>query len=406
MTSSAQGPTGLISSLLWRTVTPGDFFNIERAASAGPKGGGGQRYIDIPLGSGISLNEFGQFFGEEPLDDDELNWATFEIDAYSILAPVVLAPLVLTPRRGKNRRYRIANQNRQATGGHRHPAWSMQRGFPQAPDDVSGSKDPRMPDLSLLKVFIARSEAGDFFAGYTNAGSMPLSAPQGIGLDVLFRPNAEVRADGIIHIAAEARFSAEHLSRLISSPTEAPNAPAEGSPLLARVVRRSPSTQSTRQAGTTPGGEPAPARPDPSAPLRTQAPHASSAEDWVGTQLLATHEIASVQRIGHTDREREHLADGLLPGADFIIADPDSDKPQRFIEVKSAAGSFPTSIRLTASELRRAKQCAADGIPYDIWVVVIDGPSMTHSRIPNFEQDATQLMIEDLVTLEIRIAVD
>ena len=216
--SRPASPDWVHPKCLLRKVTPGDFFNIERSGEAGPTGGGGQLYIDIPLGGSISLNDFGNFVMGQPLNDDDSTWPRIEIQAISASTPIVAAPLVLTPRGGNNRRFRIANQNRQATGGSRHPAWSPDRGFPKAPDDVLSSNDPRMPDLSQLKVFLARTDLGEFLAGYSNSATMPTNWPPGIGLETLFEPNASVKADGIIQIPSDIHFGAARLSGLISSP--------------------------------------------------------------------------------------------------------------------------------------------------------------------------------------------
>ena len=178
----------VVRSVFWRSMTKGDFFNIERAREVGPSGGGGQLYIDIPLGGGVSPEEFGNFVNGVPLHPDDSSWAPYDIQAYSASLPLVVAPLTVTPRGGQNRRYRIANQNRQASGEQRHPAWSADRGFPKAPDDVSSLSDPRMPDLSFLKIFIARTESGLFLAGFTEKESMPGGWPRGIGLEVLLSP--------------------------------------------------------------------------------------------------------------------------------------------------------------------------------------------------------------------------
>ena len=274
MTSSSEGPTGIVRSIFWRKVTPGDFFNIERSASAGPAGGGGQLYIDIPLGSGVSLQDFGNFVSEAPLDSDDSNWGTIEIQVYSVSVPVVTAPLTLTPRRGGNRRYRIANQNRQAAGGHRHPAWSASRGFPRAPDDVSSSADSRMPDLSFLKVFIARTDFGEFFAGFTNSDTMPTSWPQGTGLEILFERNAQVGADGIIQIAADFQLDAVSLSGLVAPLSEEANATTERSLQQAVIVRRSVATPQSRHRNTGAMIQPAAPRPDLDETISIQAPHA------------------------------------------------------------------------------------------------------------------------------------
>lgn len=403
MTSSSEGPTGIVRSLFWRKVTPGDFFNIERSASAGPTGGGGQLYIDIPLGSGISLQDFGNFVIDAPLDSDDSNWSTIEIQVYSVSVPVKTAPLTLTPRRGGNRRYRIANQNRQATGGRRHPAWSASRGFPRAPDDVSSSADSRMPDLSFLKVFIARTDLSEFLAGYTNSDTMPTSWPQGAGLEILFERNAQVGADGIIQIAADLQLSAARLGGLVTPPSEESGATTEEPHDRARIVRRSIATPRTRHGDTEVGREPADPRSDLNETISIQAPQASEAEDWVEYHLRQMYDDRYVMRIGHTSLEVVPLDDGYLPGADIIVFDPESQQPERFIEVKSASGSLPASIRLTASELQRAKKCAADRLPFDIWVVVFSESSAEASVITDFEQDAVILTIDDLVSLDIQI---
>ena len=108
MTSTIAAPIGAIIAIFWRTVTPGDFFNIERSPETGPKGGGGQRYIDIPLGRGVSLQDFGSFLGR-PLSYNDQTWPTVEIQAHTVSSPVIAAPLTLTSRQ-INRRYRIAQQ--------------------------------------------------------------------------------------------------------------------------------------------------------------------------------------------------------------------------------------------------------------------------------------------------------
>ena len=403
MTDSAEGPTGVITSVFWRRVTPGDFFNIERGASAGPASGGGQLYIDIPLGSGISLQDFGNFVSDALLASDDSSWNTIEIQAYSVSAPVVTAPLTLTPRRGGNRRYRIANQNRQAIEGQRHPAWSASRGFPLAPDDVSSSTDSRMPDLSFLKIFIARTDLGEFLAGYTNADTMPTSWPQGSGLEILFERNAQVGADGIVQIATDFQLNAASLSGLVTLLSGQSNATTEGSQQRARVVRRSVATPQSRRSGAGAMIQPAAPRSDLAETISIQAPHAFEAENWVENRLRQVHGDHWVRRIGHTNLEVVPLDDGYLPGADLIIFDPETQCPVRFVEVKSASGSFPTSVRLTASELQRAKKCARADLPFDIWVVVFEESSVEASVITNFEQDAVNLTIDDLVSLDVQI---
>ena len=402
MTQDILGPTGLVRSVFWRKITPGDFFNIERTREAGPAGGGGQLYIDIPLGSNISIDEFGNFVRGQPLDNDDSTWPNIKVQAFSASTPVVVAPLPFTPRRGGNRRYRIANQNRQASGSHRHPAWSADRGFPEAPDDVTSSTDPRMPNLSYLKIFIARTDAGEFLAGYSNSVTMPPGWPRGIGLETLFEPNASVEADGIIQVAPDIRLSPARLSGLITTPFGDVATIAEELHKQARIVPRSAAPPQPVGGDTRAEREYVTPRLDTDEAVRTQAPRASEAEDWVENRVRQIYHGRCIRRIGHTPLELEVMDDGYLPGADIVVFDALGHDRERFIEVKSAVGTFPFSIRLTASELQRAKRCSEDGLPYDIWVIVFeDSPSAT--VIPNFEQNSVQLTIDDLVSLDIQV---
>ena len=176
-----------IHSIWHRKITPGDFFNIERSAEAGPAGGGGQRYIDIP----DSVRE-GLFIMLDliPPAEDGGTWPSGRIMARVIGNTAVAGWLSFELNRVKEKRYRIANQNRQAAGGVRHPAWTADNGFPQAPDDVATLEDARQYIAGGLRVYIVRSLAGDFYAGFTQGNMMPADWPVGLGLEELFDANS------------------------------------------------------------------------------------------------------------------------------------------------------------------------------------------------------------------------
>ena len=198
----------LIRSIFWRSVTAGDFFNIEHSREYGPSGGGGQRYIDIPIGGSLSPEALGRFLTGVGLGGDDSSWAEIHIEAISVGKVNSRGQLTFAPRRGGNRRYRIANQNRQSVSSSRHPAWTSLNGFPRAPDDVNSRNDARMPDLSYLKLIIAKDATGRFYASYVNRPSIPPSWPGNIGLEILFRTNASLRSDrmtdGVIPVPEEA----------------------------------------------------------------------------------------------------------------------------------------------------------------------------------------------------------
>ncbi|WP_214443592.1 hypothetical protein, partial [Mycobacterium tuberculosis] len=65
-------------------------------------------------------------------------------------------------------RMRIARQNRQQPNSQRHPAWTVARGFPSAPDDVRNKEEARpfFPEGGL-RIYIAKTVEGDYYAGFT-----------------------------------------------------------------------------------------------------------------------------------------------------------------------------------------------------------------------------------------------
>ncbi len=409
MTSNGSDILGAITSIFWRKVTPGDFFNIERTTDAGPQGGGGQLYIDIPLSDQVgrlSPESFGRFFTGEPLAENSVDWGPIPLTVYTASSPVIQHSLLLTPRRGPNRRYRIANQNRQAAGGQRHPAWSPERGFPQAPDDIATRRDDRIPDLGHLKVFIAGTDRREFLAGYVNSATMPASWPRGTGLETLFRRNMDVAADGIIEINAESELTPRLLSEVSTPPREEPRHQVSYPVSRARVVPHSAPDLRPRSATPLSKDKDAVRRADQIGVAIPHAIRASEAEDWVERHLRERYGHQNIQRIGHTDREKVTLPDGDIPGADFIVLAPGTEQPERFVEVKSATKSLPPSVRLTAAELRRAKRCAAEGIPFEIWIVVFGQGSTTHTIVHNFEGVAVSLTIDELPSIEVLVKPD
>lgn len=177
-----------VDSIYVRQVTLGDFVNIERHPANGPTGGGGQLYIDIPVSpGGLPVERFWAFLGAAAGDpSDPTTWPETTLRVHSVGAPDEVANLEFLLRRGGNTRYRIANQNRQAPGSNRHPAWTAARGFPIAPDDIKDKNDPRIPDVSNTKIYIVKTNEGKCFAGYVAAEQMPADWPQGHGLEALF----------------------------------------------------------------------------------------------------------------------------------------------------------------------------------------------------------------------------
>lgn len=188
-----------VSSLFWRAVSSADFFNIERRRDAGPSGGGGQSYISISF-SGLTYQELGEFLGlADPMQIKTARPRVQLEDVKAIQNSLDTAPLVFAPRYQlpqADERYRISTQNRQFQK--RHPGWSAKYGFPQAPDDVTGPHDLSLPDLSHLKVWVAKTTDDEYFAGFVNAAGPPAWVADRPSLAGLFEEFDPARSAGVI----------------------------------------------------------------------------------------------------------------------------------------------------------------------------------------------------------------
>ena len=121
------------------------------------------------------------------------------IEARQLTDPGTVGPLDFRPRYQppqRDDRYRIARQNRRRRTGERHPAWLPESGFPSAPGALSGPDDPAIPDLSLLKIVVLRSDDGDYHAWFVNSGARPPMLPP--EAEILFQPNAQSPPNGLI----------------------------------------------------------------------------------------------------------------------------------------------------------------------------------------------------------------
>lgn len=155
-----------IDRIWWRNVPPGEFYNIERHHLI--KGGGGSLYIEIPSSMVSSTLDF-------------LDWAGGKVDSFPVIiieAGVIgqsglSGPIEFGPKSGG--RGRIVRQNRQQPFSQRHPAWTAERGFPTAPNDV-GNKEEALPYFPEggLRIYIAKTVTGDYYAGFTK-GRRPVN---------------------------------------------------------------------------------------------------------------------------------------------------------------------------------------------------------------------------------------
>ncbi|HEU5105962.1 MAG TPA: DUF3883 domain-containing protein [Solirubrobacterales bacterium] len=187
-----------VRELYWRRVTRGDLYGVEVATENSFTTGGGQTFFSLSFGKWVDKESFGRFLGIEPPSLMLSGKPVERIEAAVLTDPAESGELEFSPRylSGSDDRYRIANQNRQRRDQSRHPAWTAARGFPQAPDDIAAAKDPRMPDVSFLKLIVVRDEDGAYYADYVNSDSAPPGTPP--ELTDLFRPNREAGPNRLI----------------------------------------------------------------------------------------------------------------------------------------------------------------------------------------------------------------
>jgi hypothetical protein len=157
-----------IDRIWWRNVPPGEFYNIERYHQLKSGGGGGSLYIEIPKSMVPATLDFLDVT-RAALDSQ----SEFVIQASVVGQPSLSGPITFKPKSGG--RLRIPSQNRQQPNCQRHPAWTATRGFPTAPDNV-GSTNEALAHFpgSGLRIYIAKTVEGDYYAGFT-MGARPES---------------------------------------------------------------------------------------------------------------------------------------------------------------------------------------------------------------------------------------
>jgi hypothetical protein len=216
-----------VREVLWRQVTDADFVCVERPK--GLVGGGGQTYFSLSFGRHLDKEDFGRFLALDPPSLIATEKPAVEVEAFVLTDPAEAETIEFSPRyqNDSDDRYRIAKQNRQRPTQTRHPAWIAARGFPEAPDDIADKADPRMPDLSQLKLVVVRDATGTYYADYVNAEGPPLGVPP--SLNVLFEPNRDIGADGLITLE-DGDLSIEGLAEILRRSREHPRGVAPSSP--------------------------------------------------------------------------------------------------------------------------------------------------------------------------------
>lgn len=150
-----------IKSIVFRYLTPADFFNIYKPAET-EEGGGGQSYIDFPVNA-VSLDEWSQFFegAGSVICDTAAQGPSWEFPISSIGQTESMdQELKVYQRRAQT--ICIAAQKITSRGENRVNAWRPEHGFP-APSDPS--KRDTVP--ANLLIYLIRTAENKFWAGWS-----------------------------------------------------------------------------------------------------------------------------------------------------------------------------------------------------------------------------------------------
>ncbi len=172
-----------IDRIFYRKVNPSDFkklYDIDK-----PEGGGGQTYLEAAGISNIEIVDFLSYaeITDSPLSGEERSIYTF--NAYVLGDEKGAADfLEFAPRKGRNN-YRISRQNLK----YKHPAWSLDNGFPEPNRDADGnytSEGNFDGIIDNLVILIIRTTYRKYYASFINTNIMPAEWPQSIGLEDMF----------------------------------------------------------------------------------------------------------------------------------------------------------------------------------------------------------------------------
>lgn len=151
-----------LSELIFRQITPADFFNINKQPGTEDRGGG-QSYIDVPVRN-VGLGAWHDFFHDiEPEETQSGPLWTVEINSLGGLGTQNVS---IGQRRGAS--VNIRSQKLISRSSNRVFAWHPDHGgFPRAPADMTTAEDPRVIELTAgVRIFILKTIEDGYWAGW------------------------------------------------------------------------------------------------------------------------------------------------------------------------------------------------------------------------------------------------
>jgi len=148
-----------VKSIIFRYLTPADFFNIYKPSGT-EEGGGGQGYIDFPI-TAVSLDEWSQFFegADSVICDTVAQGPSWEFPINS-LGQTEAQDLKIYQRRPQS--ICISSQRITSPRENRVTAWKPQNGFPEPSNPTERNTVP-----ANLLIYLVRTADNEFWAGWS-----------------------------------------------------------------------------------------------------------------------------------------------------------------------------------------------------------------------------------------------
>lgn len=186
-----------VSELIFRQITPADFFNINKQPGMEEKGGG-QSYIDVPVRN-VALDTWHSFFNTI-VPEETKSGPLWNVDIQS-LGGLGSQSIKIGQRRGAS--VNIRSQKLFSSASNRVYAWHPDKGgFPRAPVDMSSAEDPRVIELAAgVRVFILKTEGHDYWAGWLKTEEVErLSAIDSRFEVMLTEPAGHIQFDPVVEL--------------------------------------------------------------------------------------------------------------------------------------------------------------------------------------------------------------
>lgn len=190
-----------LSELVFRQITPAEFFNINKQPKAvspgsGKKPGGGQSYIDVPI-KHVSLETWKLFFHAVPPENSK-SGPVWKVQINSLGG---LGSQEVEIGQRATSRVNIRSQKIFSKANNRIYAWHPDHGgFPRAPTDIADADDPRVIELAAgVRIFILKTDDDEYWAGWLRTEDIErLCAVDARFEDMLTQPAGHLSFDPLV----------------------------------------------------------------------------------------------------------------------------------------------------------------------------------------------------------------